>query len=209
MRFVEKKMIIIKRNVVEKSFSIQILRFVVTIKSRVVKMIETSTQLKFSVNEFQIEEFEMNIDVNATKSQNENDFVSKNDFEKNISNEMQKITNEKLKTKIELQRRFDEINVRKKRLLLKRRFHETKTNEIAEFFEKISVFIKTLNKIKKQKKYFVINIFNKYKETNQRKFDIYIYEIETVFEIRSMIYAKNRQKIFYVQKFFEKILIDD
>ena len=50
-------MIIIKRNVVEKksnekSFSIQILRFVVTMKSRVVKMIETLIQLKFSVDEF-------------------------------------------------------------------------------------------------------------------------------------------------------------
>ena len=152
-----KKMIIIKRNVVkkksnEKSFSIQILRFVVTMKLRVMKMTETSRQLKFFVDEFQIKKFEMNIDVNAIKSQNENDFVSKNNFEKNISNEMQKITNEKLKTKIKLQRRFNEINVRKKRLLLKRRFRETKTNEIAEFFEKISIFIKTLNKIKKQKK---------------------------------------------------------
>ena len=100
-------MIIIKRNVAEKklnekSFSIQILRFVVTIKLRVVKMIETLTQLKFSVDEFQTKKFKINIDVNATKSQNENDFVSKNDFEKNISNEMQKITNKKLKTKIEL-----------------------------------------------------------------------------------------------------------
>ena len=56
---------------------------------------------------------------------------------------MQKITNEKIKIKIELQRCFDEINARKKRLLLKRRFRETKTNEIAKFFEKISVFIKT------------------------------------------------------------------
>ena len=157
MRSVEKKIIIIKRNIVEKnsnekSFSTQILRFIVTMKSRVVKMIETLTQLKFSVDEFQTEEFEINIDVNATKSQNENDFVSKNDFEKNISNKMQKITNEKLKTKTELQRRFDEINARKKRLLLQRRFRETKTNEIAEFSERISVFIKTLNKIKKQKK---------------------------------------------------------
>ena len=162
-------MIIIKRNVIEKklnekSFSIQILRFVVTIKSRVVKIIETLTQLKFSVDKFQTKKFEMNIDVNATKSQNKNDFISKNNFEKNISNKMQKITNEKLKIKIELQRRFDKINVRKKRLLLKRRFRKTKTNEIAEFFEKISIFIKTLNKIKKQKKNFVINIFNKYKK---------------------------------------------
>ena len=106
----------------------------------------------------------MNIDVNTTKLQNENDFVSKNDFEKNISNEIQKITNEKLKTKIELQRRFDEINVRKKCLLLKRRFRKTKTNKITKFFEKILIFIKTLNKIKK-KIFFVINIFNKYKKT--------------------------------------------
>ena len=122
-------------------------------KLRVMKMIETSAQLKFFVDELQTEKFEMNdIDVNATKLQTENDFVSKNDFEKNISNEIQKITNEKLKTKIELQRYIDEINVRKKRLLLKRRFRETKTNEITEFFKKISVFIKTLNKIKKQKK---------------------------------------------------------
>ena len=102
-----KKMMIIKQNVVEKklnekSFSIQILRFVVTIKSRVIKIIETLIQLKFSVNKFQTEKFEINIDINATKSQNENDFVSKNDFEKNISNEMQKITNEKLKTKVKL-----------------------------------------------------------------------------------------------------------
>ena len=106
----------------------------------------------------------MNIDVNATKSQNKNDFVSKKNFEKKISNEMQKITNEKLKTKIKLQRCFDKINVQKKRLLLKRRFRKTKTNEIAKFFEKISIFIKTLNKIKK--KNFIINIFNKYKKTN-------------------------------------------
>ena len=113
-----KKMIIIKRNIAEKksnekSFSIQILRFVVTIKSRVVKMIETSAQLKFFVDEFQTKKFEMNIDVNATESQNENDFISKNNFEKNISNKIQKITNEKLKTKTELQRRFDKINVQK------------------------------------------------------------------------------------------------
>ena len=123
------------------------------------KMIEILTQLKLFIDEFQAEKFKINIDVNATKSQNENDFASKNDFEKNISNEMQKITNEKLKTKIELQCRFDEINVRKKRLLLKCRFRETKTNEIAGIFEKISIFIKTLNQIKKQKKSFVINIF--------------------------------------------------
>ena len=42
----------------------------------------------------------------------------------------------------------------KKRLLLKRRFRFTKTNEIANFFKKISIFIKTLNKIKKRKKFF-------------------------------------------------------
>ena len=99
-------MIIIKRNVAEKklnekSFWIQILRFVVTMKLRIVKMIKTLIQLKFSVDEFQTKKFEMNIDVNTTKSQNKNDFVSKNDFKKNISNEIQKITNEKLKTKIE------------------------------------------------------------------------------------------------------------
>ena len=56
----------------------------------------------------------MNIDVNATKSQNENDFVLKNHFVKNTRNEMQKITNKKLKTKTKLQRHFNEINVRKK-----------------------------------------------------------------------------------------------
>ena len=52
----------------------------------------------------------MNIDVNATKSQNENNFVFKHNFVKNIQNEMQKITNKKLKTEIKLKRYFDKIN---------------------------------------------------------------------------------------------------
>ena len=99
MQFVEKK-IIIKRNVAEKksnekSFSIQILRFVVTMKSRVIKIIEMLIQLKFSIDEFQIKEFEMNIDVNATESQNENDFVSKNDFKKTFRTKCKKLRTKK------------------------------------------------------------------------------------------------------------------
>ena len=45
------------------------------------------------------------------KLPNENDFVFKYNSVKNIQNKIKKITNEKLKTKIELYRRFDEINV--------------------------------------------------------------------------------------------------
>ena len=73
------------------------------------------------MNKFQTKKFEINIDMNATKSQNKNDFVFEHDFIKNIQNEMQKITNEKLKTKIKLQYLFDKINIR---------FCKTKINEI-------------------------------------------------------------------------------
>ena len=60
-----------------------------------------------------------------------------------------------------------------------------------------------------QKKYLTINIFSKYKSTNPRKFDTYVKKIETVFEIKSAIYMNDRQKILYVQKFFEGISADD
>ena len=40
--------------------------------------------------------------MNEAKSQNKNNFILKHDLIKNIQNEMQKITNEKLKIKIKL-----------------------------------------------------------------------------------------------------------
>ena len=47
-------------------------------------MTEMSIQINIFVDKFQTKKFKMNIHVNATKSQNENDFVFEYNFVKNI-----------------------------------------------------------------------------------------------------------------------------
>ena len=52
-------------------------------------------------------------------------------------------------------------------------------------------------------KFFVINISNKYKNINQKKFDIYVKKMKTVFSIRFITYETNKQKILFAQKFLK------
>ena len=41
-------------------------------------------------------------------------------------------------------------------------------------------------------KFFVINISNKYKNINQKKFNIYVKKMKTVFQIRFITYETNK-----------------
>lgn len=70
----------------------------------------------------------------------------------------------------------------------------------------MTAFAKTTQKTFKQnEKLLTINAFNKYPKINQREFDTYVREIQTMFEIKSVTYLNDKQKILYAQKFFEKI----
>ena len=46
-------------------------------------------------------------------------------------------------------------------------------------------------------KFFVINISNKYKNIIQKKFNIYVKKIKTIFQIRFITYKANKQKILF------------
>ena len=70
--------------------------------------------------------------------------------------------------------------------------------------------MKTNQKIKLiNEKFFVINILNKYKNINQKKFNIYVKKMKTVFQIRFITYKTNKQKILFAQKFLKKIFAND
>lgn len=93
---------------------------------------------------------------------------------------------------------------------MQRFLQNTETKKTANFFETTTTFIETTQKILKQnKKLLTINVFNKYKNINQRKFNTYVYKIQTMFEIKFIMYLNDKQKILYTQNFFERIFAND
>ena len=59
-----------------------------------------------------------------------------------------------LNVRKKLQRRLNKMKIRKTRVLLKRRFRKTKTNETIDFSKSIFVVIFAVNKTKRQKNFF-------------------------------------------------------
>ena len=92
------------------------------------------------------ENSEFDIDVNMNEK---NLFAKKHFFAKK-----QFFINEMLNVRKKLQRRLNEMKIRKTRVLLKRRFRKTETNETIDFSKIVSVVISAINKIKRQKKNF-------------------------------------------------------
>ena len=70
--------------------------------------------------------------------------------------------------------------------------------------------MKTNRKIKlMNEKFFVINTSNKYKNINQKKFNIYVKKMKAIFQIHFITYKINKQKILFAQKFLKKIFAND
>ena len=73
------------------------------------------------------------------------------------------------------QRCFEKIEIKKIHVLLKRQFWKTETDETTDFSKKSLKILKINRKIKlMNEKFFVINTSSKYKNINQKKFDIYV-----------------------------------
>jgi hypothetical protein len=166
----------------------------------------TQTQ-NFQINVFSsLEDFQV-MQINNEKN-DDVEKISRDD----ISNDTTRIVVAETSMNDEKEKMIEElkvIKIEKRRVLLREELKQARTKKIVDFRIASASTIHRITDVLQREKLFKIVDLKKYKKINQHDLNIFIRECNDEFEIKFYIYAENKNRILFVQRYLSDTSTND